>query len=71
MHDTSPIVPVRFGLIGSAAGKYRGKHNCSSAGKKKKRRIRGTSGFIAKIFVYRDYFQAPAAYTHSYQPHLS
>ena len=36
---------------------------------KKKRRIRGPSGFIAKIFVYRDYFQAPAACTHSYQPH--
>ena len=36
---------------------------------KKKRRECGTSGFIAKIFVYRDYFQAPAAYTHSYQPH--
>ena len=31
---TSHIVPVRFGLTGSAAGKYRGKHNCYSAGQK-------------------------------------
>ena len=31
---TSPIVPVRFGLTGSAAGKYRGKHNCYFAGQK-------------------------------------
>ena len=38
---------------------------------KKKRRKCGASGFIAKIFVYRNYFQAPAAYTHSYQPHQS
>ena len=40
---TSPIVPVRFGLTGSAAGKYIGKQNCSSAGKKEapqKRRFR-------------------------------
>ena len=38
---------------------------------RKKRRIRGDSGFRAKTSVYRGCFQVPAAYTHSYQPHQS
>ena len=43
---------------------------CSSAGKKKRREC-GASGFRAKISVYRNFFQAPAACTHSYRRHPS
>lgn len=74
------IVCQIFRRVQIFVGFFRSRGRSGAAGKssantttlfpaKKKRRLRGTSGFRVKTSVYRDYFQVPAACTHSYQPH--